>query len=176
VNTWKIVLATLVIFVAGVVTGGLLVSYSDRAQPKRHRATPAKISNAMPKGLRMDFLQNLDREIDLTPEQRSRIEKIISEGQERNRQIWNRMMPELRREMQFTRERIRATLQPDQLPRFEELMKQSRPAGQRRSDDSMMQPDRRLRDQPRRPLPPREGPLPGNTPQPRPPVEQPANP
>ena len=28
-NTWKIILATLVIFVAGVLTGGLLVSYTD---------------------------------------------------------------------------------------------------------------------------------------------------
>ena len=35
-NTWKVILATLVIFIAGVLTGGLLVGYSDRAQHKRH--------------------------------------------------------------------------------------------------------------------------------------------
>ncbi len=174
-NTWKIVFATLVIFVAGVVTGGLVVSYAERSQPKRHRVTPQKISNTMPKGLRLDFLQNLDREIALTPEQRSRIEKIISEGQERNRQIWNRVTPDIRREMQVTRDRIRATLEPGQIPRFEELMKQARPTSQRRSDDPLMQPERRLRDPSRRPLP-REGPLPDGTPQPRPPVEPPANP
>ena len=36
-NAWKVVLATLVIFITGLVTGGLLVSYSDRAQQKHHR-------------------------------------------------------------------------------------------------------------------------------------------
>ena len=33
-NTWKVILATLVIFITGVVTGGLLVSYADRASQK----------------------------------------------------------------------------------------------------------------------------------------------
>ena len=32
-NTWKVILATLVIFVAGVVTGGLLVSYGNASGP-----------------------------------------------------------------------------------------------------------------------------------------------
>ena len=203
-NTWKVIFASLVIFIAGVVTGGLLVSYADRAQQKHHRAGPRDAANrrfdgrqpatgprdpglreslalpktpgAMPKMLRLDFLQSLDREIQLTEEQRGQIEKIISEGQERNRQLWNRVLPEMRREMQETRERIRAVLRPDQVKRYEELMKQTRPAGQRRGDEPLIQPDRRLRDQPRRALPPREGPLPEGPPQPHPPTEPPANP
>ena len=195
-NTWKVIFATLVIFVAGVVTGGLLVSYSDRAQQKHHRLwlreltsrrpdpqapaappreafSPPKLSGALPQGLRLDFLQNLKREIQLTDEQHARIEKIITEGQERNRQLWNRVLPEMRREMQDTKERIRAVLQPEQVKRFEELMKQ-RP--QRKGDEPMMQPDHRLRDQPRRPLPPRKEPLPEGAPQPSLPAEPPANP
>ncbi len=195
-NTWKVIFATLVIFVAGVVTGGLLVSYSDRAQQKHHRFwlreltsrwpdpkqpaaipreafSPPKLSSALPQGLRLDFLQNLNREIQLTDEQRSRIEKIITEGQERNKQLWNRVLPEMRREMQEAKERIRAVLTPEQVKRFEELMKQ-RP--QRKGNEPMMQPDRRLLDQPRRPLPPRAGLLPEGAPQPRPPAEPPANP
>lgn len=195
-NTWKVIFATLVIFVAGVVTGGLLVSYSDRAQQKHHRFwlrelasrrpdtkqpaatpreafSPPKLSSALPQGLRLDFLQNLNREIQLTDEQRSRIEKIITEGQERNKQLWNRVLPEMRREMQEAKERIRAVLTPEQVKRFEELMKQ-RP--QRKGNEPAMQPDRRLRDQPRHPLPPRDGPLPEGAPQPRPPAEPPANP
>jgi len=198
VNTWKVIFATLVIFIAGVVTGGLLVNYSNRALQKHHRVWPREVMNrrpdgklgagprdpsmreplalskgsgSMPKGLRMDFLQNLDREIQLTEEQRERIEKIIKEGQDRNRQVWNRVLPEMRREMQSTKERIRAVLRPEQLKRFEELMKQSRPAGQRKGDESM-QPDRRLR----RPLPPRDGLPPGGALQPRPPTEAPSNP
>lgn len=200
-NTSKIIFATLVIFVAGVVTGGLLVSYSDRVQQKHHRLwlrelasrrpdtrqpatnsrepgqreafSPPKMPGAMPQGLRLDFLRKLDREILFTGEQRSRIEKIITEGQERNKQLWNRVLPEMRREMQVTKGRIRAVLTPEQVKRFEELMKQ-RP--QRKGDEPTLQPDRRLLDQPRRPLPPLDGPLPEGAPQPRPPTEPPANP
>lgn len=200
-NTWKIIFATLVIFAAGVVTGGLLVSYADRAQQKPRRSWPREVANrrpdnrppatnprdpanrepaaapripgTLPKMLRADFLQLLDREIQLTDEQRQRVERIISEGQERNKELWNRVVPEMRREMQATRERIRAVLEPEQLKRFEELMKQ-RP--QRRGDEPLTQPDRRLRDRPRRGLPPRQGPLPEGTPRPRPPAESPANP
>jgi Spy/CpxP family protein refolding chaperone len=119
-------------------------------------------------GLRMDFLQKLNREIQLTDEQRERIEEIIKEGQDRNRQLWNRVLPEIRREMQTTRERIRGVLEPEQVRRFEELMRQRSP---RKGDEPLMQPDRRLR----RPLLPREGLPPDGAPQPRPPAEPPAN-
>jgi len=201
VNTWKVIFATLVIFIAGVVTGGLLVSYADRAQQKQHRVgsrdaairrldgrqpaaglrdsgpreslASSKMPGAIPKILRLDFLQSLDREIRLTEDQRRRIEKIISEGQERNRQLWSRVQPDIRREIQETRERIRAVLRPDQVRRYEELMKQ-RP--QRKADESLIQPDRRLRDQTRRPFPSRERPPTGSPLPPHPPVESPTNP
>lgn len=187
-NTWKIILATLVIFIAGVVTGGLLVSYSDRAQQKHQRSWPREptryridnkqsaagmrnqfprpgFSGGMPKGLRMDFLERLGEEIHLTADQRTRIEKIIAEGQERNRQVWNRVLPEMRREIQATKERIRGVLTPEQVKRFEKLMRQPRPTGPRASEVPATQPNRRPRDLPRRPLPPREGPPPGTAPQ-----------
>ena len=43
-NSWKVILATVVIFGAGVMTGGLLVNYVDHShhpattRPKPHRA------------------------------------------------------------------------------------------------------------------------------------------
>lgn len=147
-NTWKVVLATLVIFAAGVVTGGLLVNYVERSRPKppRSAARPGALrppevrpglpvrpdepgrapgpTSHLPRGLRMDLIERLDREVHLTPEQRERIEKILAEGQERNRQLWERILPEIRREMQQTHERIRAVLTPEQQHKFEELMKQ----------------------------------------------------
>jgi Spy/CpxP family protein refolding chaperone len=187
-NSWKVIFATLVIFITGVVTGALLVGYASRVQRPRprpwlrdaasHRADnklpgargPAaapKTSPGMPKLLRMDFLKNLNRELQLTEDQRRRIEAIISEGQEHNRQLWMRELPEMRRQIQRTKERIRQVLDPEQLERFEELMKQ-RP--QRKANEMLMRPDSRFRDQPPRPLPTPDGP------QPRPPAEQPANP
>ena len=189
-NTWKVILATLVIFVAGVVTGGLLVSYADRAQQKNRRFLPRDnvrlpananpsafgsprdpresprlpnpLQNRMPRGVSMEFLQKLDSEVRLTAEQHERIEKIIAAGQLRNKELWERVAPEMRREIAETQKRIREELTPEQRVRFEELMKQSRPAGQRKADETK-QPERRSRDQrdPRRPIPPRDAPAPG---------------
>lgn len=187
-NTWKVILATLVIFVAGLVTGGLLVSYADRAQQKNRRFLPRDnvrlppnaspspfgssrdpresqsrlpnpLQNRMPRGVSMEFLQKLDSEVRLTSEQRERIEKIIADGQLRNKELWERVAPEMRREMVETQKLIREELTPEQRVRFEELMKQSRPPGQRKADETK-QPERRPRDQ-RRPLPPRDAPAPG---------------
>ena len=187
-NTWKVILATLVIFVAGVVTGGLLVSYADRAQQKNRRFLPRDnvrlpananpsafgsprdsrespprlpnpLQNRLPRGVSMEFLQKLDSEVRLTAEQHERIEKIIAAGQLRNKELWERVAPEMRREIAETQKRIREELTPEQRVRFEELMKQSRPAGQRKADETK-QPERRSRDQ-RRPIPPRDAPAPG---------------
>lgn len=188
-NTWKIVLATLVIFAAGVVTGGLMVGYANRASMKQHRLLPRetanrrvenpkaainpreatklpRIPNTHPQWLRMDFLQRLDGELGLTEEQHRQIERIITEGQERNRQLWNRALPEMRREIQKTRELIRGVLEPQQIQRFEELMKQH---PQRRAGESLPTDRRRpeLRDQ-RLPPPPDSGPQPGRVPGPPP--------
>lgn len=183
-NSWKVILATLVIFGAGVVTGGLLVSYSDRVKPVNIPATPPQnfrppgytnpgmamtpgelrqpvplpnmIQNRLQRGVSLEFLKKLDSEIHLTQGQRERIEQIIREGQARNREIWERITPELRREMTETQKRIRDALLPEQRARFEELMRQSRPPGRR---EEPLPPGNRPRDQ-RRPLPPADGPQP----------------
>lgn len=179
-NTWKVICATLVIFITGVVTGGLLVSYADRASQKnrslRQRADgrlpglnqnlppmmnprdaqsprlPNLLQNRLARGVSLEFLQKLDAEVHLTAGQRERIEQIITDGQLRNKELWERITPELRREMAETQKRIRDILTPEQRQRFEEIMKQSRPAG-RRLDDKGLPPGSRPRD-PRRPLPP----------------------
>jgi len=154
VNAWKVILATLVIFITGVVTGGLLVNYTyrthqkNRRPPTRESSRPplnlnsstagnprdpvprfSNLQNRLARGVSMEFLQRLDAQVHLTPGQRERIEKIIIEGQQRNKEHWERIAPELRREMMETQKRIRETLTPEQRARFEELMKQSRTGG-----------------------------------------------
>lgn len=177
-NLWKAICATLVIFITGVVTGGLLVIYADHvAQKSRGRLArefarqplnpgiqitpheptrlpnPANPGNRPRMGLTPDFLQKLDAEVHLTTGQRERIEQIIAEGQQRNKETWDRVAPEIRRENAETLRRIRETLLPEQVARFEDLMKQGRPAGRRA--DEQLPPGVRPREQ-RRPLQPRE--------------------
>jgi len=161
---WKVICATLVIFVTGVVTGGLLVIYANHVSLKGRSKLPREIvrqpgnppnpnvtvnpreANRLPNpvnsanrprlGINLEFLQRLDAEVHLTAGQHERIEQIINEGQQRNKETWDRVLPEIRRENAETQRRIRETLMPEQLARFEELMKQSRPPT-RRTDETL---------------------------------------
>ena len=173
VNTWKIILATIVIFGAGVVTGGLLVSHSDRVRGPRPRPQP---TTGAPPWFVRDFEANIDqrrvefllratRELKLTADQRQRIDKVVQESQERTRQLWDQVTPQMRKELTDTKDKILAVLTPEQQTRFQELLKQ--PPRERRPDE----PEKsgyRGRD-PSRPFPPDKGPRPTNPPQSQPP-------
>jgi len=162
VNPWKPILAALVIFATGVITGGLLVSYADHVSQKGRRPAtrelsrpvvnpipaanprdpqarplPVPLQNRVPRVMSEEFIRKLDTEMELTSGQRTRVREIIAEGQARNKESWDRIAPELRREMVETQKRIREILTPEQRAKFEELMKQSRPANRRKADESL---------------------------------------
>lgn len=128
-NYWKVILATMVIFGAGVITGGLLVRETQttkRPKPFRPAITnqvPAVPSVTPSQMQRLEFLVRAHNELDLTPEQRERIERVIREGQERTRQLWETISPDVRKELQLVRERIKAELTPEQRRRFDELLR-----------------------------------------------------
>lgn len=126
-NSWKIILATIVIFGAGVMTGGLLVNYVNHAGGGGHRPPGSfrEPEDMIPRPdiLKTNFVQRLDQAVHLSPEQRDKIQKIIAEGQQRNHDIWKLVSPQLRGVIQDVRHRIREELNPDQQKQFEELMK-----------------------------------------------------
>jgi hypothetical protein len=128
-NSWKVILATMVIFGTGVLTGGMLVRNTAapaRSRPARNlsAATNLPPPNVAPAQLqRMEFLLRVRSELNLSAEQHERIEKIIHEGQERSRKIWETVAPEMRKELQAVHDKIRAELSPEQRRRFEALLK-----------------------------------------------------
>jgi hypothetical protein len=140
-NSWKVILATVVIFGAGVLTGGLLVNYVDLAHGPNARfpfwrgnphpqmgnqepSRPGELPRPRPPEIwRKEFIEHLDKALNLTPEQHAAISKIIAEGQEQNRVIWTNVAPKLREEMQQVQQRIRAQLTPEQQKRFEEMIR-----------------------------------------------------
>lgn len=133
-NNWKviptIVIATVLIFGAGVFTGGMLVNYVKQARPKVVKRTPPPVSLTngaasatnpplvkppkLPEVLSKDFLQRLDTELHLSAEQREAVQKIINEGQN-----------QVRKTIQDARLEIRETLTPEQMQQFDELLKRS---------------------------------------------------
>jgi len=148
-NSWKIILATVVIFCAGVLTGGLLVNYVEQSHPKDvQRQTDEGNSHPqannrdhgqprpqdlpkprLPELLGKQFVQQLDSALHLTPQQRDAIAKIVADGQERNREIWTNVAPQMHKMLQDVRQQIREQLTPEQRKQFEELLKRFRPAG-----------------------------------------------
>ncbi len=135
-NNWKviptIVIATVLIFGAGVFTGGFLVNYVKQAHPKKNsRLEVAPVTNAVAVAptnvvagtqifkpsrsqeiLSKDFLQRLDAELRLLPEQHEAIQKIINDGQ-----------TQVKKSMNDARLEIRDVLKPDQLRQFDEMVK-----------------------------------------------------
>lgn len=144
-NSWKVILAAVVIFGAGVLTGGLLVNYVDHSFLKNVRLPflGARLHPQMgghdqlrpeefprprsPEMLRKEFVERFDNALKLTPAQHDAIQKIITEGQEQNRQIWTNVAPKMRQEMERVHQRIRAELTPTQQKKFEALTKQFAP-------------------------------------------------
>lgn len=135
-NSWKIILATAIIFGAGVVTGGLLVNYVDHAhhpkavrkmQPNADAHSPNNTNRNQQARVRppelfgrdsKDFMRQLDEMLKLTPEQHEAIQKVIAEGQ-------SQMQKSVQNVRQDTRRKVRDQLTPDQQKQFDELMKRA---------------------------------------------------
>lgn len=137
-NTWKVILATVIIFAAGALTGGLLVRYSESMRSQ----VPRKVDNGNANGfqqtnsnrevklpaplmgpLRKDFVDRLQKELKMDAAQRERIEKVIIEGQEITRLIWLEVEPDIYHTMVETKDKIRSELSPEQKAKFELLLK-----------------------------------------------------
>ena len=157
VNFWKIVLATIVMFGAGVTTGGLLVSHIDRGRLEINRRPPMPFGTnetmrpfgpemrgpgrgmpefqfprpRQPDMLDTNFVKQLDDALKLTRAQQDSIRKIIAEGQERNHAIWTNNAEQMREVTMDVRHRIHELLNADQQKQYDELMKRvpRRPQG-----------------------------------------------
>lgn len=122
VSPWKVILATLVIFVAGLVTGAVGVHRLLKSNQPPLRAEPIH-----PWMLRDGFRAELERRLDLTPQQSQSIERIMREGQERVREISSLVTPELQAELKAVRAEIRDVLTAEQRREFEEIIRGRRP-------------------------------------------------
>jgi Spy/CpxP family protein refolding chaperone len=122
VSAWKVILATLVIFTAGLFTGALGVRhFTPPEQKPAFKPTPD--NPFLPWMVREQFVQYLAENINLTPEQKEKILKIVHESQQRTRILTGLIEPEMREELKATRESIRELLTPEQRERYEEILK-----------------------------------------------------
>jgi hypothetical protein len=133
VNRWKAILAVLVIFTAGAATGGFVVrTYAPRIVTRTHVTPALPISFEK----RMEYVDKLDKEIQLTGEQRKKVENIIAASQARIKDVWRDCEPQLKEEYRRTRKEISEILSPEQ----QEKMKHFRKDRENRSEKEATKP------------------------------------
>jgi hypothetical protein len=123
VNAWKIILATFLIFGTGMVTGGLLTHRFERSPTRVPETSLTTQTNNAPGLARVNLLRGMEVQLDLKPDQRQVIDKILRDGEEHARKIGEPIQPALREEAQKTLDEFRAALTPQQQTRFDDLMK-----------------------------------------------------
>lgn len=139
-----VVLATVVIFAAGVVTGGLVA---------RKSTAPAPAS--FPFWGRFEAMHRAIDQLALRPDQRGRIHRIIRDNQELIGDYFKILEPDMQDVFQKMRRQINAELTPEQRQRFEEVMRQRfRRPGERRPLEGFRGPNESGPIQPEGPKPP----------------------
>lgn len=128
-NYWKVILATIVIFGAGVFTGGLLVDHVKHPSRPHIAPNPTNSLDMLPQQLRPEilnkqFVEQLNAKLDLTMQQSNEIQKIIAQGQQNSRDLWKAVAPSFWGIWRETRQEIRDVLTLEQKKKFEMLMRQ----------------------------------------------------
>lgn len=92
-------------FVAGIAADRLVLRKRDRIPP---------MATTM-------MARRLDRHLDLTDEQRAKVERILARRHDRMNALWTSIRPQLRREIDSTNDEIAGILTPEQRERFEKM-------------------------------------------------------
>ena len=153
-NPAKVILATIVIFVCGLVTGVLIVkttSQNIRSTAASDAPTPLVVSSNLPvfetnvltqtnlavvtrtnvvwapfQAQRMSLIRQMVNRLHLEPDQKERISQIIKDSQERNKELWQQIAPQMRDELKRVTDEIRQELRPGQLHRFNDMLRENR--------------------------------------------------
>ena len=131
-SPWKVILATMVIFACGVMTGAMLTrTVAMRTQERPLAATNAPSRMAMAAGpvlqmQRAEFFKRMQKQLDLSAGQRDQISKILKASQARTQPLWDQISPQMSEELKKVREEIRDVLSPEQWKEFGDMMKGKR--------------------------------------------------
>ena len=123
-NAWKVILATLVIYAAGVVTGSFAAGLKTRLQRDQKSDHVGRPRPPMMK----DLVRRMEARLDLTPDQKILVHEIVEASQTRMRTLMDEMRPKLASESQSMRQEIEAILSETQMATFDRVFE---PRGRR---------------------------------------------
>lgn len=123
-------LVAMVIFSSGLAAGhslsGLRAKAVGQRDPKRTEGDRRGSPVGQPPGAmarRLEFVQKAQEELDLSPEQRTRVEGHLDVDRERIRKLWEPIAPQILMETEALKRKIRAELNDSQLERFDRALK-----------------------------------------------------
>lgn len=132
-SPWKVILATILIFGAGVLTGSFITKRSFQTAPII-RPPSEDVAGPSPWFVRKEYLHRLEQKLQLTPSQRERIARILEESHERTKNLMRPISPQMQAEVREVRQKIKAELTPEQGVKFEEMRNRSSKTGDGRED------------------------------------------
>jgi Spy/CpxP family protein refolding chaperone len=131
VSPWKVILAAAVIFACGGLTGAM-VSRASRQAALAAPLPPAMAvnpKNPAPPGWqlqRLAFFRKMEKQLDLAPDQREQIDKIMKDSQDRVKPLWDQIGPQMGAELKRVRQEVSKVLTPEQRKKMNELMRHGR--------------------------------------------------
>ncbi len=134
---WKVILAAVLLFAAGVATGAAGARIRTRATVRAELAKRGPLPPIARQ--RFDFLRRAQRDLNLSEAQKARIDAKVKASQDRFRKLWEPISPQARMEFDLLREQIREELSPEQQQRFDQLLKKAEKE-RRRSRDTNSAP------------------------------------
>lgn len=134
-KTWKVVLAFIVVFVAGATFGGVLTLSLGRLMAARLQPRP----QAFGAQLMMQWMRS--GQLDLTPEQREKVRPIVASTTEELRRLHREDAHNAQLLIERMQDQIGAILTPEQRNRFILMIQRQRERMQR-----FMQEQQRKRD------------------------------
>ena len=124
-------LAAVVIFACGVLTGAMVSNASHQAALSAPNPPVLAVNpkNPAPPGWqlqRLAFFKKMEKQLDLAPGQREQIDKIIKNSQERVKPLWDQIGPQMGAELTRVRQEVNKVLTPEQRKKLDELMRHRR--------------------------------------------------
>lgn len=113
---WKAAVLVLSVFLLGLLVGGLGVHVMGRSAAAPPASPP-------PPKTSEEVVKQLDAQCSLTADQEKQIRAIMDDVMSQYRQRYELIRPQIEQVRQEGRQRMRAVLTPEQLPKFEEFLR-----------------------------------------------------
>ena len=132
VNVWKPILAAVVIFAAGVVTGGFVLDHDEikppqafpRQFPREHGSRKTEHRPGSRMEGQLDWLmKRIQRDLQLTDSQAAKVESAFKASREEMKTTWDEMRPRMRASTQKLKDKLRGDLTEEQLKKFEKYLR-----------------------------------------------------